>query len=206
MLRPTQPRGNRRRPRHVRWDDLPFELDPLLRVLQSPGTASELRALPRYVELSRRPHPSGAWHAVMQRGAVAGMALLLTSFSGGAMVTAAYTASLPEPVQRVAHHVLGGIGVPRPRPHHGSEPATVPLHDRDQGTNAYPHPAVHRHAHRPLSPKDAHPKPSRAAPRAATAIPTPTPTPRPTLSSRPTARPTPRPSGATTGSPRPHRK
>lgn len=206
MLRPPQPPGNRRRPSHVRWDELPSGLEPLLQVLQSPGTASELRAMPPCAELSRRPHPSGAWHAIMQRGALAGMALLVTSFSGGAMVTAAYTASLPEPVQRMAHHVLGGIGVPRPRPRHRSEPATVPPHNRHQKSAAYPHPVVHRHAHRPLTPSDHHPTPSHAVSPTATPTPTPTPAAIPTLPSRPTASPVPRPSGATTGSPRPHPK
>ena len=45
--------------------------------------------------------------------------LAMTSVFAGVLsvsgVAAAYAASLPQPVQRVAHHLLGPLGVPAPR-------------------------------------------------------------------------------------------
>jgi hypothetical protein len=40
----------------------------------------------------------------------------------GGMTAAAYAAALPQPVQNLAHHVLGSVGVPPPQPRHSHTP------------------------------------------------------------------------------------
>ena len=125
-------------------------LEPLVQVLRSPGNATELHAMPSQPLKRPRPHRVAAWQGVMHRAAVIATVLSLTSFTGGAVVAAAYTANLPEPVQRVAHRALGRIGVPTPRPQRAPKPATVP----------HQNPAVHGDTHRRLPDKNAHRTPN----------------------------------------------
>ena len=91
----------------TRWDD-----DELVRALRAPGTASELAGEERYVaayrstRTSRGPNVSPLRRGVRRLGAGGTTVVAVVALSSG-VAAAAYTRHLPEPVQRVAHQVLG---------------------------------------------------------------------------------------------------
>jgi hypothetical protein len=183
-----------------KWDD-----DPLVRALRAPGTAAELagqdEALAAYrVAVPRRPHRRLA----RRMGTGAGTFVVAVALSGG--VAAAYTHTLPDPVQRVAHSWFGdlGVGAPtagravtghsHPRPAHGPGPGApvVPAaHGSDNPTqtastapSGAPAPAASRRAHPATLPS---PAPSRSPGAKPSAQPAPvtSPTPSPTPTSTP---------------------
>ncbi|QWF24413.1 hypothetical protein KM427_12375 [Nocardioides sp. LMS-CY] len=92
----------------------------LERALRAPGTPSELSEEERYVAMFRAaratdaaptPAPGGARRAAIRRlGAGSTLAIVFAVASAG--VAAAYSSSLPDPVQRAFHSVLAPIGVP----------------------------------------------------------------------------------------------
>jgi hypothetical protein len=81
--------------------------------LQSPALESELRGFQQHVRELPRPTVRHLGRRTLTLSALTTTTLLFS----GAMTAAAYTANLPEPVQRAAHRVLGPLGVPRPQPH-----------------------------------------------------------------------------------------
>lgn len=95
---------------------------PLEGALRAPGTPDELSEEARYVAMFRAAQdpvpvvaPGGARRAAMRRlGAGSTLALVFAVASAG--VAAAYSRSLPDPVQRAFHSVLSPIGVPPAEP------------------------------------------------------------------------------------------
>ncbi len=108
-------------------DDLdPWHDDALVRALRAPGTASELADQERYVAAFRstrasRGNVSPLRRGVRRLGAGGTTVVAVVALSSG-VAAAAYTRHLPDPVQRVAHAVLGA---PAPR----TPPETAPLAD-----------------------------------------------------------------------------
>jgi hypothetical protein len=192
------------------WGD-----DPLVRALRAPGTAAELAGEDAALAAFRSAAPRRSKRRLARRmGTGAGTLTIAVAFSGG--VAAAYTHSLPDPMQRVAHSWFGGIGVGAPPPSHalaGHRPR--PAHSA--GGRVAPSPAgttasaASPSAQRSVVPVAASSRPTRpatrpttkpsrsAAPKAATgAGPVPTPTPRPSpTASGPSGRPRLRPADIT---------
>jgi hypothetical protein len=102
-----------------------FDDDPIARALRAPGTPEELageaEALAAFRAAAR-----GRGRLVRRLGAggAGGIAAVVVVALSGGVAAAAYTNQLPEPVQRIAHHALGSIGVPDPAPEHHSITAT----------------------------------------------------------------------------------
>ena len=88
--------------------------DDLVRALRAPGTATELADQERYVAAFRAASTSRVRslprRAVGRLGAGGTAVVVTVALSSG--VAAAYTGHLPDPVQRLAHTV---IGAPAPR-------------------------------------------------------------------------------------------
>src|SRR5690349_886758 len=89
--------------------------DDLVRALRAPGTAAELADQEQYVAAFRGAHRSNV-RSLPRRAAgrlgAGGTAVVITvALSSG--VAAAYTGHLPDPVQQIAHSV---IGAPAPEP------------------------------------------------------------------------------------------
>jgi hypothetical protein len=111
------------------WDD-----DPLIRALRAPGSSAELAGEDEALAAFRAAVPRRSRHRLARRmGTGAGTLAVAVALSGG--VAAAYTHTLPDPVQRVAHSWFGDIGVGAPtaagaapthhnRPHSGHDPGS----------------------------------------------------------------------------------
>lgn len=104
-------------------------LDRLLGALRAPGTAEELRGLEAasaaFVRARAEATPAPALVAVGGRArrsvaAGAAVAAVLATVSLGAAAAAAYTGSLPRPLQQAAHQV---IGAPAPEAAGSDEPS-----------------------------------------------------------------------------------
>lgn len=114
-------------------DDLEaFEDTPLVRALRAPGTADELAGEPTVLAAYRRAYSRRTRGRVIGRIGIGGAAMLagLTLTSG--VTAAAYTRTLPAPVQTLAHGAFGGIGVP-PAPARTPE-KTSPTDQRPEST------------------------------------------------------------------------
>jgi hypothetical protein len=158
------------------------EEDPLIQALRAPGTPDELARETEYAEAFRAAAGHRRLRLVGRAGVAGGAVAVTIALSAG--VAAAYTNALPEPVQRLAHRVLGPVGVPavhagaheaRRRPHAPTPTAspTVVPHPGDAGS---PSPT-------PTPTRTASPRPTRPA----TATPSGTPSPTATASTSPTA-------------------
>jgi hypothetical protein len=142
--------------------------DDLVRALRAPGSSAELGREREYVAAYREavgattaPVPLARRHA--RRLSTGGTALVVAvALSGGA---AAYTGHLPDPVQEIAHSV---IGAPQPDP--VSPAADAPAPEPSQAT-ARPQPAS------PGASPSTGSAPSSAPAPATSAQPTPTPSP-----------------------------
>ncbi|MBV9293130.1 MAG: hypothetical protein JO222_11825 [Frankiales bacterium] len=102
-------------------DDLDgFIDDPLVRALTGPATSDEL-AGEEQVLAAFHARPTGVPHRrFARRIGLGGSAVIVALGLSGGVAAAAYTSELPEPVQRVAHGLLGFAGVPAPAPAHGT--------------------------------------------------------------------------------------
>jgi hypothetical protein len=90
------------------WDD-----DPLVRALRAPGSSAELAGEDDALAAFRAAVPRRSRRRLARRmGTGAGTLAVAVALSGG--VAAAYTHTLPDPVQRVAHSWFGDIGVGPP--------------------------------------------------------------------------------------------
>ena len=133
----------------------PFDDDPpLVRSLRAPGTPSELSDQELYVAMFRdsrgggkvtplapgspRP-PRRAWPRRLGAGTTLSIALAVAG--GGA--AAAYTGSLPEPLQHFAHHARSG----RPAGAHGAPPPRQGPPDRGAHAQRHPHADPHSDTH-----------------------------------------------------------
>jgi hypothetical protein len=189
----------------AQWRD-----DPLVRALTAGGSAAELAgedaAVAAFRAAARRPRR----RHIGRLGTGATTIVVAVALSGG--VAAAYTHSLPEPLQSVAHGLLGPVGVPAPAaPHHPTRLATVasgPGHARTLtgGAGTTPPPASPSATPTPVGPPvasrphrsaagPARPSPSAVATLLAPAEPSPpsSPSPSPTPSPTPSLSPTPAP-------------
>ena len=113
----------------MRDDDDDLEQSAFLAALLAPGTTAELRLEEEYVGAFRsagsvpvQPSPAGGGlrRAVRRLGAGGTAVVVAVGVSGGA--AAAFTGRLPQPVQQIAHVVIGapapdagrhGAGTPR---------------------------------------------------------------------------------------------
>ncbi len=105
-----------------RWDD-----DPLVQALRAPATPAELAGETEALAAFRASGPKRSRRRMARRlGTGAGTLAVAVALSGG--VAAAYTHSLPDPMQSVAHGLLGAVGVPAPHPaaHRAVAKATHP--------------------------------------------------------------------------------
>jgi hypothetical protein len=152
------------------WDD-----DPLVRALRAPGSSAELAGEDDALAAFRSAVPRRSRRRLARRmGTGAGTLAVAVALSGG--VAAAYTHTLPDPVQRVAHSWFGDIGV-------GAPPAAraAPAHrNRPQAGNGQGSPVA------PIAPGTTAPTSQRSSPNQAAS---------PGASARPATRSTPRPAG-----------
>lgn len=88
-----------------------FRDDPLVRALRAPGSTAELAREADYRRMYRTAFVPARRSLWGRFGAGGASVAALFALSGG-VAAAAYTNVLPEPAQRIAHDVLGRIGVP----------------------------------------------------------------------------------------------
>ena len=184
-------------------DDLdPWHDDALVRALRAPGTANELADQERYVAAFRatrtsRGNVSPLRRGVRRLGAGGTTVVAVVALSSG-VAAAAYTRHLPDPVQRVAHAVLGAPA-PRTPPDAApqadpspSSPTTSPAAPTSAPTAGTDHAPTTEPTRRPAPPSAGPTSGPTAAPTSApTAAPTTAPTPAPTTP--PTTAPVPTP-------------
>jgi hypothetical protein len=138
------------------WDD-----DPLVRALRAPGTPSELAGEAEALAGFRSAVPRRSRRRLARRmGTGAGTFAVAVALSGG--VAAAYTHTLPDPVQRVAHTWFGGIGVGAPTAGRATTGHSGRAHSSSHGSGGAVAPVDH-----PSSPS----APSTSTPHSA--VPTP---------------------------------
>lgn len=93
------------------WDD-----DELVRALRAPGSPRELSGEREFVSAFRAQNERGSWGRFAGRFGLGATTIVTTIALSGGVAAAAYTQTLPDPVQRFAHGVLGPIGVPAAPP------------------------------------------------------------------------------------------
>jgi hypothetical protein len=193
---------------HPHDDDLTeFQDNPLVAALTAPGTPAELAGESAALATFRAAVPVSSRRRHLGRLGVGGSALALAiALSGG--VAAAYTATLPTPLQRVANELGGWAAVPAASPAHPAKkvadkhatapvgqppapvtstsgpaaPAVVPPPGAGSSTGAGGHhPGATGRATKPSA------RPSSAPSTPATP---PSPTPTPTVSATPSSTPT----------------
>lgn len=105
------------------WND-----DALVRALRAPGTPDELSDQARFAAAFREQRRGGSFGRLAGRFGIGATTVVTTIALSGGVAAAAYTNSLPDPVQRFAHGVLGPVGVPAapPRKPAAGEPVAPP--------------------------------------------------------------------------------
>lgn len=169
--------------------------DRLVRALTAPGTPQELAgeeaALAAFRTAVAARRPFGRARLRLAAGTGISAVTVAAVLSGGMVTAAAYTARLPDPVQRVAHHLLHHVGVPAPRSdRHVVVPAPAPH------PAVSVHPVGHRHVH--VVRHRVHPSASPTPSARPSARPSASATPRPSASASPSRTPTPSPSASPT--------
>lgn len=173
-------------------DDLAGWDDPIVRALRAPGSPAELVGEREILTAYRASRPTrGRLRLVSRLGASGSVALAVVALSGG-VAAAAYTQTLPDPIQRIAHRMLAPIGVPAaptdPEPGvtaAAAPPKSAPATASSGPTPSAPHATAHAAAARHPSTHPAHhhsgaPGPTTAptkAPAVAPASPRPVTTP-----------------------------
>lgn len=208
------------------FDDDPFDDQPLVRSLREPGSPGELADQDLYLAMFREtrggrrvvPSPPGTPRRPGGRAARrlgAGTTLTIAIAVAGGGVAAAYTANLPEPLQRFAHDVLGPVNVPPPTPARPERVETAPTgqpspsgQETPVATQApQPTPSAEVTPERgpgdpkPSEPADPSEAPTDLASPAGSQGPTPTTTPSPTATPTPTPTSTPTPTPTPTPAP-----
>jgi hypothetical protein len=118
-----------------REDDLSaWADDPIVRALTAPGTPEELAGESAAMAAFRSTSRPSRRRFASRFGAGGATFAVAVALSGG--VAAAYGHALPAPIQRVAHGILGPVGVPGPSAtglgasarhhHHDATPAAAP--------------------------------------------------------------------------------
>lgn len=141
-------------------EDETWEVEPLVRALRAPGTPEELAGEATLLSAYREAHaaPQSVRRLVGRFGLGATSAVAAVVLSAG--VAAAYTQALPDPVQRIAHGVLGPVGVPAPQK---QEPAArVALPEPSPTSSASTTPTATPTATPTRSPGPGRPSPTRA--------------------------------------------
>ncbi|HEX4189970.1 MAG TPA: hypothetical protein VHZ06_03175 [Marmoricola sp.] len=101
-----------------RDDEEHLPANPLVRALRAPGSPAELAREAEFVAAFRAAQqPQGSVRRLAGRVGIAATATVTTVVLT-AGVAAAYGRVLPQPVQRLAHSVLGPVGVPAPHTRH----------------------------------------------------------------------------------------
>ena len=183
--------------------------DPLVRALRAPGTEAELAGEKEMVAAFRAAAPRGTLRRVIGRLGVGGTAIVTTVALSSGVAAAAYTRVLPDPVQEIAHEVLGPIGVPDAPPHKPRRevrravvpPVRTPSASPSAEAHATPRPRRASRAGRPRSTRSSQRR-RRTRPRPRRS-PTAQPTDAATPPAEPTTDPTPSPSAEPTPSPTP---
>ena len=110
-------------------DDLtPWQDTPLVQALTASGSADELAGEDAALAAFRTSASGRRRRGVVRFLGTGATSVALLGVVGGGVAAAAYTRSLPSPVQSFAHDVFGPIGVPAPVHHR--------LHKRHGGTLA----------------------------------------------------------------------
>ena len=182
--------------------------DPLVRALRAPGSASELSGEREMVSAYRHAMPSRSVGRsvgrMVGRFGVGGTTVVTVVALSSGVAAAAYTQTLPESVQRIAHDVLGPIGVPpahehkvKAQPKITRTPSPTPTPTEPAPTpTASPGIPVATQSEKPRTVKPADDKPDKPKPtRSPDAVvppagPSPTPTPSPSPTPTPTPTPT----------------
>jgi hypothetical protein len=107
-----------------RDDEELWRTDPLVQALRAPGSPAELAREAEFVAAFRTAQPRGSVRRLVGRVGIAATATMTTVVLT-AGVAAAYGRVLPAPVQRLAHSVLGPVGVQAPHPAHHPKRSTV---------------------------------------------------------------------------------
>lgn len=153
----------------TRADDEDWSDDPLVRALRAPGTPAELSGEAQFVAAYRAQRSRGS----VGRGRLAGRfglgaTTVVTTIALTGGMAAAYTNTLPDPVQRFAHEVLGPVGVPAAPPQRPSakkpEPAEEPVAEVEPSAKPTESPE-------PSDPRS--PEPSRAPTSTVSGLPVP---------------------------------
>jgi len=185
----------------VTEDDLtPWQDSPLVKAMTTDGTDGELSG-----ENAALAAFQASTHGRRGRGLVrlistGATSVALVGLVGGGVAAAAYTRSLPKPVQTVMHEVLGPIGVPAPEPHKPSNPPNGSS-GASAGDPVIPATStatpVPTRSESPSTQSSPSARPSASAAKPAGGLPvgsaSPTVSPSPTPSESPTATPTPTP-------------
>ncbi len=174
--------------------------EPWLEALRAPGSEAELSGETQAVSAFRKAAASPRRRHFGRLGAGGTAVVTVVALSSG-VAAAAYTQSLPEPVQRWAHDMLGEVGVPpvdEPRVRR-----TEPEAAADEEVTLDPPSSTP--SDQPSQPAD--PSPSSGEDRPGRADPSPTApvTPTPTQGSSPSSSPTTAPSSTPTVTPTPPR-
>ncbi len=182
--------------------------DPLVRALRAPGTEAELAGEKEMVAAFRAAAPRGTLRRVIGRLGVGGTAIVTTVALSSGVAAAAYTRVLPDPVQEIAHEVLGPIGVPDAPPHKPRREVrravVPPVRTPSASPSAEPTESASPQPRKPGGRPQEHPvKPTPTPDATATAAPTAQPTDAATPPAEPTTDPTPSPSAEPTPSPTP---
>ena len=169
--------------------------DPIVQALRAPGTPAELAGEGEVLATYRATMPRHSLRRVIGRFGVGGTAVVGVIAMSGGVAAAAYTQALPAPVQTIAHHVFGAVGVPAkppsrphrqgaaPAPRQAPSPTTTPTADAGGKTTRPHRPAAAEPSSSP-SPTSA-PSPTQAP--TSTPVQTPSPTIRPIPPTRPKA-------------------
>jgi 5-hydroxyisourate hydrolase-like protein (transthyretin family) len=119
-------------------DEEQWRDDPLVRALRAPGTPAELADEHEFVAAFRDSRRgSGSVRRLVGRFGIGATTAVTTIALTAGVAAAAYTQTLPDPVQRFAHRVLEPVGVPAPPP---VRPAAPTQAQAPVTTPSKPHP------------------------------------------------------------------
>src|SRR5438309_11634852 len=125
--------------RHHRDELSEWVDDPLVQALQAPGTADELLGVEDMVAEFRAAVPRRSRRRLVHRVGTGATTVIVAIGLTGGVAAAAYTRTLPAPLQSAMHSLLGPVGVPAADPR---VPRLHPLADSRATTSRHAaHPA-----------------------------------------------------------------
>lgn len=172
-------------------DESQWDSDPLVRALRAPATPAELTGEADFVAAYRAQQPRRSLGRVVGRFGI-GATTAVTTIALSAGVAAAYGRVLPDPVQRIAHSVLGPVGVPAPPDTEPTVPVLAPRRTPTATPDRAPSPAASttRGSAPTETPTSTPTQGAVAIEETPSGMPTPTPSDQPTATSTPSGTPT----------------